>query len=297
MGLRPTHLGYAYQDLLTALRLVDLMLGRATTVIVDTKAFKGDRFDDVTSVWAAGGRQRLQIKHTAHERDLTSDSFTGDRRGLQLDGIVSSIDEDLGDYPGTSYRIVLRDRQPQEPDLRTVLMQVDPSTDPGPVLHGLTSTRMRFDPDALLAADPWRSTLASIDADVLRRVCDVLVVDVGLPAFSLDIRNPGPAEQALLRRVADELGAGRPPNRHRTPEDVAHSLLQAAQAARSTNGTVTARDLVPRLDLAVDFGAVHEGHPIDQSVEITRPTVLSRVATTVRGSAESGATVVLSGGP
>jgi hypothetical protein len=90
MGLRPTHLGYAYQDLLTALRLVDLMLGRATTVIVDTKAFKGDRFDDVTSVWATGGRQRLQIKHTAHERELTSASFTGDRRGLQLDEIVTS---------------------------------------------------------------------------------------------------------------------------------------------------------------------------------------------------------------
>jgi hypothetical protein len=297
MGLRPTHLGYAYQDLLTALRLVDLMLGRATTVIVDTKAFKGDLFDDVTSEWGFGDRQRLQIKHTANERQLTSDSFMGDRRGLQLDEIVTSIDKDLRDHPGTSYRIVLRDTEPQEPDLTAVLMRVAPSTDPGPVLHGLTSTRMRFDPEALLAADPWRSTLVSIDADVLRRVCDVLVVDVGLPAFSLDIRNPGPAEQALLRRVADELGAGRPPNRHRTPEDVAHSLLQAAQAARSTNGTVTARDLVPRLDLAVDFGAVHEGHPIDRSVEITRPTVLNRVATTVRESVVSGATVVLSGGP
>jgi hypothetical protein len=127
MGLRPTHLGYAYQDLLTALRLVDLMLGRATTVIVDTKAFKGDRFDDVTSVWATGGRQRLQIKHTAHERELTSASFTGDRRGLQLDEIVTSIDKDLRDHPGTSYRIVLRDREPQEPDLSTVLMPSTPA--------------------------------------------------------------------------------------------------------------------------------------------------------------------------
>jgi hypothetical protein len=74
MGLRPTHLGYAYQDLLTALHLLDLVLARATTVIVDTKAFKGDRFDDVTTVWATGGRQRIQIKHTAYERELTTDS-------------------------------------------------------------------------------------------------------------------------------------------------------------------------------------------------------------------------------
>src|SRR3954451_15132464 len=151
MGLRPTHLGYAYQDLLTALCLVDLMLGQATTVVVDTKAFKGDLFDDVTLEGGSGGRQRLQIKHTTHERQLTSGSFTGDRRGLQLDEIVTSIDKDLQDHPGTSYRIVLRDKEPQEPDLTAVLMPVDPGADPGPVLYGLTSTLMRFDAEALLA--------------------------------------------------------------------------------------------------------------------------------------------------
>jgi hypothetical protein len=130
MGLRPTHLGYAYQDLVTALRLVDLMLGHATTVIVDTKAFKGDLFDDITSEWSSGSRQRLQIKHTANEWELTSDSFTAKRRGLRLDAIVTSVDEDLRDHPGTSYRIVLRDTEPQEPDLTAVLMGVDPSADP-----------------------------------------------------------------------------------------------------------------------------------------------------------------------
>jgi hypothetical protein len=134
MGLRPTHLGYAYRDLLTALRLIDLMIGQATKVIVDTKAFKGDLFDDVTSLWAAGGRERLQIKHTAHERELTSDSFTADRRCLQLDEIVTSIDKDLQDNPASSYWIVLRDTEPQEPDLTAVLIRVDPSADPGPVL-------------------------------------------------------------------------------------------------------------------------------------------------------------------
>jgi len=297
MGLRPTHLGYAYQDLLTALCLVDLMLGQATTVVVDTKAFKGDLFDDVTSERGSGGRQRLQIKHTTHERQLTSGSFTGDRRGLQLDEIITSIDKDLHDHPGTSYRIVLRDKEPQEPDLTAVLMPVDPGADPGPVLYGLTSTRMRFDAEALLATDPWRSTLADIDHDVVRRACDVLVVDVGLPACSLDIRSPGPAEQALLRRVADELGAGRPPNRHRTPEDVALSLIEAAKAARSINGTVSARDLAPRLNLAVDFGAVHEGHPVDPTVAIARPSVLDMVVTAVDQVAQEGGVVVVTGAP
>ncbi|GAA2665013.1 hypothetical protein [Nonomuraea recticatena] len=43
MGLRPTRLGYAYQDLFTALRLVDLAVGRANSVPVDRNMFTGDR--------------------------------------------------------------------------------------------------------------------------------------------------------------------------------------------------------------------------------------------------------------
>ena len=274
-----------------------MVLGRATTVVVDTKMFKGDLFDDVTCMWRAGGRERLQIKHTADERDLTIDSFTGDRRGLQLEKLVAVVDQDLRDHTDTSYRLVLRDTEPIEPDLATVLVPVKPSIDPGPVLQGLSSIRMRFGAAALQSTDPWKSLLAGIDDEALRRVCEVLVVNVRMPACSLDIRSPGPAEQALLRRVSDELGAGQPPNRHRTPEDVALALIEAAKAARSLNGTVTAPDLLPRLDLAVDFGAVHEGHPIDRAVEITRPTVLDRVAATVGDAAQSGAAVVLSGDP
>jgi hypothetical protein len=60
------------------------------------------------------------------------------------------------------------------------------------------------------------------------------------------------------RRVADELGAGQPQNRSRMPADLALALIEAAKAAHSLDGTVTVRLLVPRLDPAVDFGAVPE---------------------------------------
>lgn len=83
MNLRATHLGYAYQDLLTAIRLVDVALGRAETVVVDAKEFDGDRFDDVTTTWSGGRRERIQIKHTDDERPLSIGSFTTDRRGLR----------------------------------------------------------------------------------------------------------------------------------------------------------------------------------------------------------------------
>ncbi len=224
--------------MLTAIRLVDVALGRAASVIVDTKLFAGDRFDDVTCEWQAGGRDRLQIKHTTTDRELASGSFTGDGRRLRLDELVAAVHCDLQQHPGTSYRLVLRDTKPQDPDLAAVLRPVGASTDPGPALHGLGSTRFLFDADALLAADPWRSMLVTNGEDAVRRACERLVIEVDMPECSLDIHNPGAAEQALLRRVTDELGAGRPPNRRRTPADVALALIEAAKAARSLAGVV-----------------------------------------------------------
>lgn len=297
MGLRPTHLGYAYQDLLTALRLVDLAVGRARSVTVDTKMFAGDRFDDITCEWATGSRERLQIKHTDHDRALSAESFIKDSRSLRLDLLFSSIDRDLISQPATSHRLVVRDAEPDEPDLMRVLQPVSSGIDPGPALHGLGSKRFRFDAAALRAHDPWQSVLADVSDEVLRRACACLIVDTGVAACSLNIREPGSAEAALLHRVTEELGAGRPPNRTRTAEDVALALIETAKAARSRTGTVTLEDLLPRLGLETDFGAVREGHPVDRATEVTRPAVLAEVVAAVEDTAQQGGVVVVTGAP
>ncbi|AZM58146.1 MULTISPECIES: ATP-binding protein [unclassified Streptomyces] len=297
MGLRPTHLGYAYQDLLTALRLVDLAVGRARSVTVDTKMFAGDRFDDITCEWGTGSRERLQIKHTDHDRALSAESFIKDNRGLRLDLLFSSIDRDLTSQPATSHRLVVRDTEPDEPDLMRVLQPVSSGIDPGPALHGLGSKRFRFDAAALRAHNPWKSMLAAVSDEVLQRACACLIVDTGVAACSLNIREPGPAEAALLHRITEELGAGRPPNRTRTAEDVALALIETAKAARSRTGTVLVEDLLPRLGLETDFGAVREGHPVDRATEVTRPAVLTKVVTAVEGTAQQGGVVVVTGAP
>ncbi|MFB6628129.1 AAA family ATPase [Streptomyces sp. NPDC056374] len=297
MDLRPTHLGYAYQDLLTALRLVDLAVGRAWSVLVDTKMFAGDRFDDITCDWADGGRERLQIKHTDHDRALSLKSFTEDRRGLRLDLLLSSVSSGLASHPGTSHRVVVRDTDPDDPGLSRVLQPLRAGDDPGPALRGLNGRRSRFDSAALREHEPWRSMLAAVDDDLLSSACASLVVDTGVAACSLNIREPGPAEAALLHRVSEELGAGRPPNRHRAPEDVALALIEAAKAARSRKGSVRAKDLIPRLGLNIDFGAAQEGHPVDRATEVTRPTVLSSLAAAARTAAGRSGALVVTGGP
>jgi hypothetical protein len=63
MTLDAAHRGYDYQDLLTAIRLVDVLIGRLRITEVDQKLFDGDLFDDLTVVDMEGNRERFQFKH------------------------------------------------------------------------------------------------------------------------------------------------------------------------------------------------------------------------------------------
>src|ERR1700722_10674457 len=140
MNLRATHHGYAYQDLITGIALVDLMLGTADTVTVDTKGFTGDRFDDLTIVYRTGRRVRIQIKHTSQDRELSKDSFSEDGRSLRLGLLFRARLSDLDQYPGSMYRILVRDGSPDN-DLAVVLKPIDPAHDPGDPLPGVTTRR------------------------------------------------------------------------------------------------------------------------------------------------------------
>lgn len=148
MSLRPTHQGYAYQDVVTGIALVDLMLGAADRITVDTKGFEGDRFDDLTIEHRTKKRIRIQVKHTAVDRELAKSSFSGDRRSLRLDRIFSSVLDDLEEYPDTTYRVVVRDGDP-DTDLAEVLKPIGRHEDPGDPLPGVGTRRFRFDSTAL----------------------------------------------------------------------------------------------------------------------------------------------------
>ena len=132
--LRSAHRGYAYQDLLCAIRLVDLLLGSAASVRIDQKLVANDPYDDLTTYWASGVRERCQIKY----RDTTNlplplATFTSDVRGCRLDRLVAAAVADRNASGATDthlFRLVLRDSLPQHAALTTVLRS--PSPDPGP---------------------------------------------------------------------------------------------------------------------------------------------------------------------
>lgn len=297
MSLGSTHHGYFYQDLMTAIALVDLLLGTAGAITVDTKGFESDRFDDVNIIYADKTRLRLQIKHTTTDRQLSKATFSQDGRNLKLNKILDSLLLDLAMSPATTYRIIVRDQEPDS-SLAVVLRPVDPSDRPADPLPGVTTARYRFDPVALRANEPWADLVKHVSDDDLRRACSRLIVDTGAPSSTISLADPGPAERALLRRVREDLGAGRTPNIDITPEFAAHALIQAATSARVADTGIVRRDLIePRLGLRVDFGAVTAGHPIEDELAVVRVGGATEVSEHIDSTAATGGRVVVVGEP
>jgi len=296
MNLRATHYGYAYQDLITGIALVDLILGTAVSITVDTKGFPGDRFDDLTIIYSTGQRVRIQIKHTALNRELSKDSFSGDGRSLRLDLLYNALLSDLREHPGTAYRLIVRDGNP-DGDLSAVLKPVNAINDPGDPLPGVATRRFKFDPMALQETEPWKTCLAGLTEVQVRKACEYLTIDTDAPASTLDFSAPGPAERALLRRVVEELGAGRTPNTNIAPEHVALALAHAATNARTIDGNVARERLVPQVGLTTNFGAVAAGNPIEPAVVVPRSGVTAEVRRHVEAVASAGGRVVVTGEP
>lgn len=313
--LTAAHRGYEYQDLLTAARLVDVILCTVLEARVDEKLVADDRFDDLTTVDAAGHRERTQFKHTEQEgQPLTLATFTRDARSLRLDQLVAVALADR-DGPGvgardSTFRVVLRDARPVEKRLLAVLEPASP--DPGPFLHGMSSLRMRFNFEALWHGSSMAGTEQQPDANPfaflrhgdtalaradLEWACERIVIEVEAPAASRDLTAPGPAERLLLTRVHDEIGAALYPNADRSAVDVAEALIRAARSARQGGPAPTGEELLRRARIRHDFGAVAHVHPVDRTVEVSRPLTVGDLAQAAASAADEGQSLLVVGPP
>lgn len=315
MSLASAHQGYEYQDLIVALRLVDVLLDSIDKIFVDTKLLNVDIFDDLTTVDRDGIRERVQIKYTTNaDQTLTLATFTKTKRNLYLDQVISSIlaDRDCssGEVKQVSYRIVLTDLPPTDPALCSVLKPANP--DPGPFIQGFNTERMRFSSNALL---DWTNTRhgtskdennpfkflsnceTSVSRTVLDWICDHLIVELAAPRASFDLTKPGQAERLLLQRTRAEVGAEIFPNDFRTAIDVATALVDCARKARQESLDITANNLLSRAQLRSDFGAVQKANPVDQILEVDRTTIIDTLAETVSVAAEKGTNVLIVGPP
>ena len=128
-------------------------------------------------------------------------------------------------------------------------------------------------------------------------ICERLVVELAAPTASLDLTGPGAAEQLLLKRVQNEVGAGMYPNADRSAVDVAEALISSARAARQGSMDVTASELLRRTRLRNDFGAVARAHPVDAAIEVLRPATVAKLVQQATAAADKGKGILLVGPP
>ncbi|MFE7528048.1 AAA family ATPase [Kitasatospora sp. NPDC057542] len=312
--LTAAHRGYEYQDLMEAGRVVDLLLGGIARVHVDEKLVADDRFDDLTVINADRSRERTQFKHSDEEGPLGYATFTTDNRGLMLDRLVAAAVADR-DGPGAGatahrLRIVMRDAPPDDAVLNAVMVPARSSD--VPFLAGMNTTLLRFDAEALwrgfdLPARGRRKAgnvfgfLTGGDTAVSKQdlewLCEHLVVEVGAPAMTTDLLQPGPAEQLLLQRVRGELGAGIYPNEGRSPVDVAEALIRTVRSARQRGSEMTPRELMRQAQLRSDLGAVVRANPVDRALEVARPATVGVLAEAAGTAAADGGVLLVTGPP
>lgn len=308
-GLEKAHRGYQYQDLIAALALVDALLQRTSDTVIDRKLFPGDLFDDLT-ITTSSGRQRLQLKHSGDPKaELKLSTFTGNSRGVRIDLVISGVLEDRATFPQdadtTLYRLVFTENLPGAGELFDLL---HPATLRGnSPLAGLGNAIRRFDPTQLWELRAQGSAggglasvlsdLASLTQDDLQWVCDHLVIETAALRFSGDLRAPGPAEELLLDRVRDEVGAGSFPNSDLTPVDVAAQLIIAAVSARTGLDDTTAATLIRRTRLRTDFGAVTAATPVVPGREVSRDVLVTDLVDQIESQSASGGVLVIAGPP
>ncbi|MFD9725538.1 AAA family ATPase [Streptomyces sp. NPDC059072] len=310
-ALQPAHRGYEYQDLLCAMRLVDLTLGTLSTVRVDEKLVDDDRFDDLTVITAGGRHERTQFKHTdSDDKLLTYQTFTNDGRKLRLDRLVAAAIA-YRDGPGSGaaclFRVILRDARPVEDVLAGVLVPAGP--DQGPFVAGMSTLRLRFDVDRLWPLIPTAGKAASSPFDFLRSgakavdradlawMCERLIIEVEAPRSSGSLVEPGDAEQILLTRVRTEVGAGSYPNADRSAQDVSEAFAGYARQARQGLSVPSAPELLRRAKLRQDFGAVDRVDPVDHTIEVARPATLEQVEEAAEQAARDAVPLLLTGPP
>lgn len=313
MSLSPldaAHRGYDYQDLLSALRLIDVLLGRLQVTNVDEKLFDGDLFDDLTTLDAENRRERFQFKHRDAPTSLSLSLLTTQDRDLKLDAVLACALTDR-DGPGVAatssrYRIVLRDGSP-EARLQPFVRPSNP--DPGPFSVGFRSSRYHLDADKCWprvlptphlrrANDPFvflRS--AGFARDDFEWLCNHLVIEVNAPEASFDLTRPGPAEEILLDRIRREVGAESYPNQDRSALDIAQALIATAKAARQRRCQPTLPEILSRTRLRSDFGAVSRAHPVDASREVTREGAVLEVVARAQSAAALERPLLLVGPP
>jgi hypothetical protein len=253
VALAGAHKGYIYQDLVCACLLVDAICLDTSGIVVDSKLFEEDKFDDLT-IYHGDTYSRYQFKHSVTQELDISDLRSG--RISIAEFLTSFLKEERAE--GSIYNLIL-----SWDDADQAIHELIASTVQAPSLPFPGVTVYKLNPEALWPVGSkaqWEEIdLVGCERGQFIDFCDRFKIEVNWPKASLDLSAPGPLETYLLTSLRNRLGIGEYPNEHLDPVDLASTLIRFVTLLRAQDHrVVTLSEIYSELRIRTDFGAIHQ---------------------------------------
>lgn len=269
MGLENAHKGYEYQDLISALYIIEqLLISDSATFKIDQKESQNDKFDDLTIILPNKNIKR-QVKYS-EDKILKKADLSSDTYDLALDTLFNSWKE-INELKKVELRICLAWEYIEGSEELDFLEEVDCYN----IYEDANIKYLKININKIwknnqLPIASWRrlrSKAQSINREEFAAFLDDLILEVNLPKASLDIANPDTLENCVISKLR-KFGVGKYPNNAKTVQDVVLNLTHIVKSARSKGEEINLNSIIYRLGLKNELGNIQQVFEIDKDLNV-----------------------------
>lgn len=268
MALDKAHKGYEYQDLLTAVFILEEILkDTEATFIVDRKEDIDDKFDDITIITSEKIIKK-QVKYS-DDKVLSKADLSTTRCDLAVDILFKSWKEKRN--KNSDYRLCLAWEYIEEDGELDFLKEVSCDN-----IYGISDVRfLKFDINKIWVKgekpiNSWkrlRCKSENINRTEFSSFLDNLIIEVNLPKSSHDLFKPSDLEKIAFDKLK-KFGIGKYPNAHITIEDALAKLLIIVKSARANGSKVTLQEVLYKMGVKKTLGNIDQKFNIDPNVNM-----------------------------
>lgn len=268
MSLSKAHEGYEYQDLLSCYFILNEILNEnQSEFYIDRKVGPDDRLDDLTIINETGEFKKqikyssIESKHVFKKEDISTDS----KYNIALDKLYHSWKKKSPNKT-SEFRLCLAWDGP-DVDLKDILISKTGYNS----FHSFNTNVYKLNIDKLwpkgqMPLSSWKrfkKESKKINREEFKLFCDALLIEIGLPKFSLDIQKPGDLERLVIQQV-QKLGIGVYPNNSKSIQEFSLSLLAIVKRSRSQGETITTDQIFKELNIITNFGSIKQTFPVNK---------------------------------
>ncbi len=269
MSLESAHKGYEYQDLLTAVFIIDELLNsNESKFIIDRKENEYDKFDDLTFE-NGNGVFKKQVKYS-ETKTLSKADLSQEKYDLALDTLFVSW-KNSQDEKNREYRICLAwEYIDGDEELNFLIPAQSENIYDNPRVKYLKVDISKIWQEGEKPISSWRRLRGktdSISREEFSEFLDSLIIEINLPKASNDLYHPADLEELAIRKLVD-LGIGKYPNDKLNTIDVLSNILMMIKGARAIGKYLITSEVLYNLGVITSFGSIEQEFQIHENYNV-----------------------------